>query len=303
MKESPDFRTPHGNGAASEQTAPARGVRGWLKKILRPKNGAEALRDTIEELIGQKDAVKATGGDELIFLRNVLNLRNLTARDVMIPRVDIIAVDVEISLRDLVELIGGKAHSRMPVYRETLDDVVGMVHIKDVMAYRDDAAKFKLSEIVRRLLFVAPSMPILELLLQMRASRTHMALVVDEFGGVDGLITIEDLVEEIVGEIEDEHDADDAPTLVERADGSIDIDARYSIPEFEQRMGQVLTDEERDDDIDTLGGLVFAIAGRVPGRGEVIRHESGMEFEVLEADPRRIKRLRISGPPNIAEQE
>lgn len=303
MKESPEFRPPHGNGAASEQPAPARGVRGWLRKILRPKNGAEALRDTIEELIEQEDAVKATGGDELIFLRNVLNLRNLAARDVMIPRVDIIAVDVEIPLQDLIDLIGGKAHSRMPVFRETLDDVVGMVHIKDVMAYRDDSASFRLSEIVRRLLFVAPSMPILELLLQMRASRTHMALVVDEFGGVDGLITIEDLVEEIVGEIEDEHDADDAPTLVERADGSIDIDARLPIPEFEQRMGAVLTDEERDDDINTLGGLVFAIAGRVPGRGEVIRHESGMEFEVLEADPRRIKRLRINAPPNIAEQE
>jgi magnesium and cobalt transporter len=191
----------------------------------------------------------------------------------------------------------------MPVFRDTLDDVIGMVHIKDVMAYRDDSAQFKLSEIVRRLLFVAPTMPILELLLQMRASRTHMALVVDEFGGIDGLITIEDLVEEIVGEIEDEHDADDAPTLVERSDGSFDIDARLPIPEFEQRMGAVLTDEERDDDIDTLGGLVFAIAGRVPGRGEVIRHESGIEFEILEADPRRIKRLRINGPPNNAKRE
>ncbi len=303
MTELPDSRTPRGNGDASEQSEPARGVRGWLRKILRPRNGAETLRDTIEELIEQEDSVETAGGDELIFLRNVLNLRNLTARDVMVPRVDIIAVDVEVPLRDLIELIGGKAHSRMPVFRDTLDDVVGMVHIKDVMAYRDDSAQFKLSEIVRRLLFVAPTMPILELLLQMRASRTHMALVVDEFGGVDGLITIEDLVEEIVGEIEDEHDADDAPTVVERSDGSFDIDARLPIPEFEQRMGAVLTQEERDDDIDTVGGLVFAIAGRVPGRGEVIRHESGIEFEVLEADPRRIKRLRLSGLSDNVERE
>jgi CBS domain containing-hemolysin-like protein len=303
MKDAPDYRAPQSNGSANDQISSGRGLRGWLRKVLRPRNGAETLRDTIEELIEQEDAVEAAGADELIFLRNVLNLRHLNARDVMVPRVDIVAVDVEVALHDLIELIGGKAHSRMPVFRDTLDDVIGMVHIKDVMAYRDDSAQFKLSEIVRRLLFVAPTMPILELLLQMRASRTHMALVVDEFGGIDGLITIEDLVEEIVGEIEDEHDADDAPTLVERSDGSFDIDARLPIPEFEQRMGAVLTDEERDDDIDTLGGLVFAIAGRVPGRGEVIRHESGIEFEILEADPRRIKRLRINGPPNNAKRE
>ncbi len=303
MNDLPGTCMPHGDGAANEQGVSGQGFRGWLRKFLQPKNGADSLRDTIEELIEQEDSVETAGGDELIFLRNVLNLRNLTARDVMVPRVDIIAVDVEVPLRDLIELIGGKAHSRMPVFRDTLDDVVGMVHIKDVMAYRHDSAQFKLSEIVRRLLFVAPTMPILELLLQMRASRTHMALVVDEFGGVDGLITIEDLVEEIVGEIEDEHDADDAPTVVERSDGSFDIDARLPIPEFEQRMGAVLTQEERDDDIDTVGGLVFAIAGRVPGRGEVIRHESGIEFEVLEADPRRIKRLRLSGLSDNVEQE
>ena len=303
MKDLPDSPAPLIEGAAPEQRSPGGGFRGWIRKFLRSRNGADTLRDTIEELIEQEVTVEAAGGDELIFLRNVLNLRNLTARDVMIPRADIIAVAVEISLHDLVELIGGKAHSRMPVFRDTLDDVVGMVHIKDVMAYRDDSAQFKLSEIVRRLLFVAPTMPILELLLQMRARRTHMALVVDEFGGIDGLITIEDLVEEIVGEIEDEHDADDAPTLVERADGSLEIDARLPIPEFEQRIGAMLTDEEREDDIDTLGGLVFAVAGRIPGRGEVIRHDSGVEFEVLEADPRRIKRLRVSGFPHKSEPE
>ncbi len=140
-------------------------------------------------------------------------------------------------------------------------------------------------------------MPMLELLLQMRANRTHMALVVDEFGGIDGLITIEDLVEEIVGEIEDEHDAEVAPVMSERADGSIEADARVEIEDFEERIGPVLTAEEREDDIDTLGGLVFAIAGRVPGRGEVVRHESGIEFEILDADPRRIKRLKVGRLP------
>ncbi len=303
MKDLSDIRVRQIAGAASERNSPGDGFRGWLRKMFRPKNGAETLRDTIEELIEQEDSVEQAGGDELVFLRNILNLRNLTARDVMIPRADIVAVDVGISLPDLVELIGGKAHSRMPVFRDTLDDVIGMVHIKDVMAYRADSANFKLPEIARRLLFVAPTMPILELLLQMRARRTHMALVVDEFGGVDGLITIEDLVEEIVGEIEDEHDSDDAPDLVERPDGSFEIDARLPIPDFEQRVGAMLTNEERDNDIDTMGGLVFAIAGRVPGRGEVILHDTGIEFEVLEADPRRIKRLRVSGFPHNADNE
>jgi CBS domain containing-hemolysin-like protein len=183
------------------------------------------------------------------------------------------------------------------VYRETLDDAVGMVHIKDLLACWDTSAPFELSNIVRRVLFVAPSMPMLELLLQMRANRTHMALVVDEFGGIDGLITIEDLVEEIVGEIEDEHDAEVAPEMAERADGSIEADARVQIEDFEQRVGAFLTAEERADDIETLGGLVFFIAGRVPGRGEVVRHESGIEFEILDADPRRIKRVKVGRLP------
>lgn len=293
MKDTSDTRSPRTDAAANEPGPQSAGLRNWVRRLLRPRNGAEALRDTIEELIEQEDVSQATGSDELIFLRNVLNLRNLTARDVMLPRADIAAVDMETTLSELVSLMGGKTHSRMPVFRETLDDVIGMVHIKDVMACRDGPEQFKLSEIVRRILFVAPTMPILELLLQMRASRTHMALVVDEFGGIDGLITIEDLVEEIVGEIEDEHDADVAPTMIVRPDGSFDADARFPVREFEQRLGPILTNDEREEDINTLGGLVFFTAGRVPGRGELIRHESGIEFEVLEADPRRIKRLRV----------
>jgi CBS domain containing-hemolysin-like protein len=146
-------------------------------------------------------------------------------------------------------------------------------------------------------LFVAPSMPVLDLLLEMRLSRVHMALVVDEFGGIDGLITIEDLVEEIVGEIEDEHDVAEGPKLVARPDGSLVADARTPIEEFEERAGQMLTDEERAEDIDTLGGLVFYILGRVPGRGELIVHDSGVSFEVMEADPRRVKRLRVRNLP------
>ncbi len=296
MNHEPDNRRTGANGDPEKNGATSRG-RQWLRRLFGMRNGAETLRDTIEELIEKEEIADDSGADELVFLRNILKLRDLTANDVKVPRADIVAVEIDTSLPDLVMLMSGKAHSRVPVYRETLDDAVGMVHIKDVLACWDASAPFELSNIVRRVLFVAPSMPMLELLLQMRANRMHMALVVDEFGGIDGLITIEDLVEEIVGEIEDEHDADVAPVMSERADGTIEADARVEIEDFEARVGPVLTAEEREDDIDTLGGLVFAIAGRVPGRGEVVRHESGIEFEILDADPRRIKRLKVGRLP------
>ena len=177
----------------------------------------------------------------------------------------------------------------IPVYRENLDDAVGMAHIKDVLACRDEKS-FRLTNILRRVLVVSPSMQVLELLLEMRVTRCHMALVVDEYGGIDGLVTIEDLVEEIVGEIEDEHDREYVPNLIKRPDGSYDADARAPIEQLEKIVGAILADEEQED-IDTLGGLVFALAGRVPIRGELVRHDSGLEFEVIEADPRRIKQL------------
>ena len=204
-------------------------------------------------------------------MRNILNLHGMTVHDVMVPRADIISVDIDVSLADLVQLMSEQVHSRIPVYKGTLDDIEGMVHIKDVLACSKLDQPLQPKDIVRRVLFVAPSMPILELLLQMRVTRVHMALVVDEFGGIDGLATIEDLVEEIVGEIEDEHDEDDTPLITERADGAFDADSRVPLEEFEQRVGEILTEEERAEDIDTLGGLVFFLAGRVPVRGEVIR--------------------------------
>ena len=220
----------------------------------------------------------------------------------MVPRVDIVAVDIDISLSELVRIMSEEAHSRIPVYRGTLDDIAGMVHIKDVLACWTREQKVTLNEIVRSVLFVAPSMPILELLLQMRVSRVHLALVVDEFGGIDGMVTIEDLVEEIVGEIEDEHDDDDTPRIMQHGDGTLVADARVPIKDFEDRVGEILTEQEREEDIDTLGGLVFFLAGRVPVRGEVVRHGSGVEFEVLDADPRRIRRLRVCQLPSANDQ-
>jgi CBS domain containing-hemolysin-like protein len=218
----------------------------------------------------------------------------VTVYDVMVPRADIVAVEIGVAFSDLVNLMSIEGHSRMPVYRETLDDVCGMVHIKDVLACRGKSGNgLSLEKIVRKILFAAPSMRALDLLLEMRLTYVHMAMVVDEYGGVDGIVTIEDLVEEIVGEIEDEHDSQKTPALIRLAAGRYDADARITISEFEEQTGPILSAEEREEDINTLGGLVFSLAGRVPGRGEVIRHGSGHEFEILDADPRRIKFLRI----------
>jgi CBS domain containing-hemolysin-like protein len=212
----------------------------------------------------------------------------------MVPRVDITAVDVTSSLSDLIGVMTKDAHSRVPIYRDNLDHVTGMVHIKDVLAWRGEDAAFSLPKILRKVLFVSPSMQVLELLLEMRAKRTHMALVVDEFGGVDGLVTIEDLVEEIVGEIEDEHDQTEEPELVQRPDGSFDADARAVLEELQDVLKPIIGEEEWEDS-QTLGGLVVDLAGRVPIRGELITHSSGIEFQILDADPRRLKRVRVRG--------
>jgi CBS domain containing-hemolysin-like protein len=185
----------------------------------------------------------------------------------------------------------------LPVFRETLDDVTGMIHIKDLLTRWGSEEPLDMQGLVREVLFVPPSMPVLDLLQQMQASHIHMAVVVDEYGGTDGLATIEDLVEEIVGEIEDEHDQAEAPQIVEAADGTLEVDARTPIEELENRIALDLLPEQQDEDIDTVGGLVFSVLGRVPRRGELIGHPAGFEFEVIDADPRRIKRLKIRGLP------
>lgn len=275
----------------------------WLRGLRGSKNEEASLRDALEELIEEYDEAETPAdSDERVLIKNVLNLHDLTVEDVMVPRADIVAIEAGTPLDELVKLMSKEAHSRLPVYREILDDVVGMVHIKDVLACWNAKEAFALKNILRPLLFAAPSMRVLDLLLEMRSTRNHMALIVDEYGGIDGLATIEDLVEEIVGEIEDEHDEEQGPALDPRPDGSLVADARVSIEEFEKRVGPVLLPEERED-IDTLGGLVFSLAGRVPGRGELIAHPSGLEFEVVEADPRRIKRLRVRNLPPAPSQD
>jgi len=284
-----------GSSEGRREKSPLKSMVDWL----RGRSG-ETARDALEDLIEEAEEGEASlGADERQLLLNILELKDQTVSDVMVPRVDIIAAKADASLDDLIALITEEAHSRMPLYRETLDDAFGIVHVKDVLVWRGRDEDFKTSAIVRPVLFVAPSMQVLELLLEMRAKRVHMALVVDEFGGIDGLATIEDLVEEIVGEIEDEFDEDEKPVLEKRLDGSWNAGARTPLEDLEATLKVAVFSDEEHDEIDTLGGLVFSIAGRVPSRGELLTHDSGLEFEILDVDPRRIKRVRVRAPQSL----
>lgn len=276
----------------------------WLRSLFGGRNGENSVRETIGELIEDTSAEAAPiNADEGALIANILKLHDLTAEDVMLPRADIIATDQECELEALADLMSREAHSRIPVYESHLDKVVGFVHIKDVLATMRSSPRLAVRELTREILFAAPSIRVLDLLLEMRAQRTHMAIVVDEFGGVDGLVTIEDLVEEIVGEIEDEHD-EDAPLIMRDPDGSILADARAEIEELEAMIGIFVTDEEREEN-DSLGGVVFSLVDRVPRRSEVVTHSSGVEFVVVDADARRIKRLRVRDqrPANTADSD
>jgi len=308
MSESLPRRHSNGNGGSADGSGVTPLGRAWarLRGFFRPREGESHLRETLEEIIDEQDSEATEIDDDArTLIGNVLKLHDVTVYDVMVPRADIVAVEMGMAFSDLVELMSAEGHSRMPVYREALDDVCGMVHIKDVLAWRGKSGNgFSLEKIMRKILFVAPSMRVLDLLLEMRLSHVHMAMVVDEYGGVDGIVTIEDLVEEIVGEIEDEHDSQKTPIMIRRAAGCYDADARIAISEFEAQAGPILSAEEREEDIDTLGGLVFSLAGRVPGRGEVIRHGGDHEFEILDADPRRIRflRIRVAEAPQQADE-
>jgi CBS domain containing-hemolysin-like protein len=293
------FAPPTSSGRRQPDWSFAR-LRHLLRRFKRPRNG-DRLRETIDEMIEEEPPAASPGDDlsahERVLIGNILRVHDRTAAAVMVPRIDIVALDVETPFADVVKFMVEQAHSRVPVYRETLDDVIGFVHVKDILAPVAERRETRLAPLLRKVLFVAPSIPILDLLVQMRQARTHIAMVVDEFGGIDGLVTIEDLIEEIVGEIEDEHDEADSPNLIERADGTLIADARTPIAALEGKEGIRLRPPGEQEEVDTLGGLVSVLAGRVPRRGEVIVHPSGLEFEVLEGDPRRIARLRVRRLP------
>ena len=270
-----------------------------LLRLLRRPRGPRSSRETMDALIAVAalEGVTPITPQERFLIGNILKVHDRNAGDVMVPRVDIVALDVDQPFSEVVKCMVEHGHSRVPVYRESLDDVIGFIHVKDVVAPVADRRPARLERLLRKVLFVAPSLPILDLLVQMRQARTHIAVVVDEFGGIDGLVTIEDLIEEIVGEIEDEHDVAEPPALIERPDGSVIADARLPIEALEEQHGTRLRPAGEEEAVDTLGGLVFMLAGRVPKRGEVIAHPDGIEFEVLDADPRRVKRLRVRGLP------
>lgn len=278
----------------------------FFKRLLQALTGetadAAAMRESLEEVIEESDRESpALSVQERVMLGNLLRFGELKVQDVMVPRADIIAVDESMNLNELVRLFRDAQHSRLPVYRETLDDPVGLVHVKDVLSQlsglRDESFRLEpttLAKLRRPILFAPPSMRALDLLLKMQATHTHLALVIDEYGGTDGLVSIEDIIEEIVGDIADEHD-EEAVTLKPDGDGVI-ADARMELEDFETQTGYDLKLADSEQDIDSLGGLVTSLLGRLPQRGEIVTHPGGYEFQVLEADPRRIRKLRIKLP-------
>lgn len=261
----------------------------------------ETVRETIEDLIEEADGAQEFSEHEQLLLNNILCLRDKKCGNAMIPRADIIGFPKNGNIGDLAELMITKGHSRIPIYGESLDDIIGIVHVIDLVKCLLNGQKdVKVSEIVtNNVKFVSPSMRVLDLLHQMQLQKVHMAMVVDEYGGIDGLVTIEDLLEEIVGDIEDEYDFDENHVISIQENGEILADAKAELDEIKEQTGLDLTsalDEDEKEDIDTLGGLVFQIAQRIPSRGEIIDGNDGIKFRILEVDPRRIKKILIMIP-------
>src|SRR5213083_2835630 len=268
----------------------------WLMRAIRTLFGWKpgSVRDDLQVVLD------ASTPDEVGFsaiertmLRNILGLNERRIADVMVHRADIVAVKRDIPLGELMSLFESAAHSRLVVYNETLDDPEGIVHIRDLLAFMTAKARVADANIIRKLLFVPPSMRAIDLLAQMQASRIHLALVVDEYGGTDGLVSIEDIVEQIVGEIDDEHDSDEPPAIVRQVDNSFIADARARLDDVRTVIGEDFITGEAGEEVETLGGYLVTHVGRLPVRGEVIAGPGNFEIEVLDADPRRVKRLRI----------
>jgi magnesium and cobalt transporter len=300
-----DSRSPAGSASIAADDAPPprpllSEIAARLAQAVRGLRKDSSFRESLEEVIEESEReTKEISSQERLMLGNLLKFGELTVADVMVPRADIVAVEVETPFAELVALFREAQHSRLPIYRETLDDPLGMVHIKDVLATVETAPDGQMRwtptpivKLKREVLFVPGAMPALDLLMKMQATRIHLALVIDEYGGTDGLVSIEDLVEEIVGDIDDEHDIEESLQVDARGDGVFDADARVGLDEFKERTGIDLSEHRTDEEADTLGGVVVAVLGRVPVRGEIVSH-GAYEFEILEADARRVKRLRI----------
>jgi magnesium and cobalt transporter len=265
-----------------------------ISNVFRPK--ASNYREKIEDLISSKNM--NTHNTEHQMLLNVLALGTLKINDIMVPRADILAVCETSSLEDVLEVFKTSQHSRLPVYRENLDAPIGFVHIKDALALHLEIRSGNqldktLSNITRNVLYTPDSVSVRELLLRMQSGNVHMALVIDEYGGTDGIVTIEDLIECVIGKINDEHDLIDIGLFQEKSAGIYEVDARLELEDLYKNTGLKLADDVLDYNVDTIGGLVTALIGRVPQRGEIIEHHQDCEFHIIDADPKKIKRLRI----------
>ena len=263
----------------------------FLFKSQDQNNLRESIQDVIEESSRNGDASSNLTSKEKTILENILSINKLKALDVMVPRAEIVCASHNSSYQELIKIIEKESHSRIPIYRKDLDDVLGMVHIKDLIKlnFKETDKEFDLKSILKNVLFVPPSMPVLNILLKMQSTKLHMALVIDEHGGTDGLVTIEDLVEEIVGEIQDEHDHEDLVEFRQVNENTFIANAKMELEDFEKKINFNFNALN----VDTLGGYVFSIINRVPQKGEIIKTNTIYSFEILDADPRKIKVLKI----------
>ncbi len=303
------------SASSTAPAAPAQGAGFWAWVRNQLSNSSSNLRDNLQSALQQSGTEDEhfTAGERTL-LTNVLKLGEMRVEDVMVPRADIDAVDIDESLGEAIETLRDSGHSRMPLYDDNLDNVLGMVHIKDALERvtapvdKPNGSPIKLVstvlkqklgklDLARKVLFVPPSMPVSDLLQSMQATRVHMAIVVDEYGGTDGLVTIEDLIEAVVGDIEDEHDDEDAALVHKESENVFRADARATLEELEEVIGADFDTSAIAGDSDTLGGLIVYLIDRVPVRGEVITRMKGFEFEITAADPRRIRRVRITRRP------
>ena len=271
----------------------------FTRKFFSKKSSNNSLKESIETVL-DSDLEDAEGisKQERLMLLNILKIDGIRSSDIMIPRADIGAVEINDSFEKVLKVFIKEAHSRVPVYENNLDNIIGMVHIKDLVNYQNQnkiETNF-LMNLKRDILEIPPSMPVLDLLLKMQITRLHMGIVIDEYGCTDGLITIEDVIEEITGEIEDEHDEKNLPMLIKSSSNIFEASARVEIAELQKVTNIKFLETIENEDIDTLGGLIFSIAGRVPQRGEIIKHSSGTTFEIKDADPMKIKSVKVSTP-------
>lgn len=298
MSSNPDPSSPAAQGAHDDDDEASAQRPSFLARLFgTAPTGADEEGDT-------PDSSPSASQFQGPRLPGISNLRRMRVYDVAIPRAEIVSVANDTNLSDLVQVFRDSGLTRLPVYNGSLDEPVGLVHLKDIAlrhGFNGGGKDFVLADNLRPVLYVPPSMSIGVLLTKMQADRIHMALMIDEYGGVDGLLTIEDLIEQVIGEIEDEHDIDEALPWVREEDGAFLALARAPLNEFENEIGVDLVDDADEEEVDTLGGLVFLLSGRVPARGEVVSHPSGVEFEVIDADLRHIKRLRVRLPQEAAE--